>query len=96
MNTRSAALRDVVWSTAVQHGGGTPIVHRAIATLNCTTADPTYDKQLISAIYAERGRKKADGTLVYFGKSSPAVQAGVANRFRNEQADALAMLARET
>ena len=32
MNTRSRALQDVVWSTAVQHGGATSIVHRAIAT----------------------------------------------------------------
>ncbi|HEY2963541.1 MAG TPA: LysM domain-containing protein [Pyrinomonadaceae bacterium] len=95
VNTRSRALRDVVWSTAVQHGGASSIVHRAIATLNCTTSDPTYDKQLICAIYAERGRKKPDGNLAYFSKSSPNVQAGVAKRFENEQKDALAMLARE-
>lgn len=96
VNTRSVALQNVVWSTAVQHGGATPIVGRAIANLSCATSDPTYDKQLISAIYAERGRKKADGNLAYFGKSSPNVQAGVAKRFQNELADALAMLARET
>jgi murein DD-endopeptidase MepM/ murein hydrolase activator NlpD len=95
VNTRSRALQDVVWSTAVQHGGATPIIHRAIANLNCTTSDPTYDKQLICAIYAERGRKKPDGNLAYFSKSSPGVQAGVARRFRDEQADALAMLAKE-
>jgi hypothetical protein len=85
----------VVWSTAVQHGGATPIIHRAMANLSCTTSDPTYDKQLICAIYAERGRKKPDGNLAYFSKSSPGVQAGVARRFRDEQADALAMLAKE-
>lgn len=96
VNTRSFALQNVVWSTAVQHGGATPIVHRAIATLSCTTSDPTYDKQLICAIYAERGRKKPDGNLAYFGKSSPSVQAGVAKRFQNEQQDALNMLAKET
>jgi len=96
VNTRSFALQNVVWSTAVQHGGATPIVHRAIANLSCTTADPTYDKQLICAIYAERGRKKPDGNLAYFSKSSANVQAGVAKRFQNEQADALAMLAKET
>ena len=96
VNTRSGALRDVVWSTAVQHGPATPIVNRACATLSCTTSDPTYDKQLICAIYAERGRKKPDGNLAYFSKSSPSVQAGVAKRFQNEQQDALAMLAKET
>jgi len=96
VNTRSFAVQNVVWSTAVQHGGATPIVGRAIATLSCNCSDPTYDKQLICAIYAERGRKKPDGNLAYFGKSSPSVQAGVAKRFQNEQADALAMLAKET
>jgi murein DD-endopeptidase MepM/ murein hydrolase activator NlpD len=96
VNTRSFALQNVIWSTAVQHGGATSIPHRAIATLSASTSDPTYDKQLISAIYAERGRKKPDGNLAYFSKSSPNVQAGVAKRFQNEQQDALAMLAKET
>ncbi|HEY6660074.1 MAG TPA: LysM domain-containing protein [Pyrinomonadaceae bacterium] len=95
VNTRSRALQDVVWSTAVQHGGATPIVHRACTTLSCKQADPDYDKQLICAIYAERGRRKPDGNLAYFSKSSASVQTGVANRFKNELQDALAMLAKE-
>ena len=96
VNTRSFAVQNVIWSTAVQHGSATPIVHRAIATLACDCSDPSYDKQLICAIYAERGRRKPDGNLAYFGKSSASVQAGVAKRFLNEQQDALAMLAKET
>jgi len=96
INTRSRAVQDVIWSTAVQHGGGTSIVHRAITTLSCGCSDPTYDKELICAIYAERGRKKADGNLVYFSRSSPGVQASVSKRFKSEQQDALAMLAKET
>ncbi|HEV2837387.1 MAG TPA: LysM peptidoglycan-binding domain-containing protein [Pyrinomonadaceae bacterium] len=96
INTRSRALQDVIWSTAVQHGGATSIVHRAITTLSCGCSDPTYDKQLICAIYAERGRKKADGNLVYFSRSSPGVQTSVSKRFKSEQQDALAMLAKET
>ena len=95
VNTRSFAVQNAIWSTAVQHGGATPIIGRAIATLSCNCEDPTYDKQLICAIYAERGRKKPDGNLAYFGKSSPSVQAGVARRFQSEQADCLAMLAKE-
>lgn len=95
INTRSSALQNVVWSTAVQHGGGTPIVHRACASLSCKPADSQYDEQLIRAIYAERGRRKPDGNLAYFGKSSPSVQTGVANRFKSECQDALAMLAKE-
>jgi len=95
MNTRTTTLQNVVWSTAVQHGPGTPIVGRACATLSCGPSDAKYDEQLIRAIYAERGRRKPDGNLAYFGKSSPSVQQGVANRFKNELADALAMLAKE-
>ena len=95
VNSRSRALQDVVWSTAVQHGGATPIVHRACATLSCKQTDPDYDKQLICAIYAERGRQKPGGGLAYFSRSSPGVQTGVANRFKNEMQDALAMLAKE-
>ena len=95
VNTRCRALQDVIWSTAVQHGGGTPIVHRAIGNVSVSKTDPSYDEQLIRAIYAERGRKKADGNLAYFSKSSPSVQKGVANRFKKELQDALAMLAKE-
>ena len=96
VNTRSRALQDVVWSTAVQHGGGTSIVHKACSSLGCKPSDAQYDEQLIRAIYAERGRRKPDGNLAYFSRSSPSVQQGVANRFKNECQDALAMLAKET
>jgi hypothetical protein len=41
-------------------------------------ADPEFDKKLIKAIYAERGRKDAQGKLVYFSRNSPEVQKGVA------------------
>jgi len=95
VNTRCNALQNVIWSTAVQHGGATPIIHRAIAKVSVPATDPSYDEKLICAIYAERGRKKADGNLAYFSKSSPGVQKGVSNRFKSELQDALAMLAKE-
>ena len=95
INTRSRAVQDVVWSTAVQHGPGTPIVHRACASLTCKPTDANYDELLIRAIYAERGKRKADGNLAYFSRSSPSVQTGVANRFKSELQDALRMLAKE-
>lgn len=95
VNTRCRALQDVVWSTAVQHGPGTPIIHRACSSLNCKPTDANYDQLLIRAIYAERGRRKADGNLAYFSKSSASVQTGVANRFKSELQDALKMLANE-
>jgi LysM repeat protein len=90
--TRSHALQDVIWSTAVQHGPGSSIPHRALATLNVRPGDPGFDKQLIHAIYAERGRKKADGTLAHFSRNSAAVQRGVAKRFVTEERLALEML----
>lgn len=96
INTRSRALQNAVWSTAVQHGGATPIVHRACASLSCKPTDSKYDELLIRAIYAERGKRKPDGNLAYFSKSAPGVQTSVAKRFTSECQDALAMLAKES
>ena len=84
----SDAVRDAVWSTAVQHGPTSTLVIRAVKS------DPAHDRALLIALYAERGRRKADGSLLYFSKNSPAVQASVAARFRAELKDALAMLAK--
>jgi LysM repeat protein len=92
---RSRALQDAVWSTAVQHGGKCAVIRKALNNVAVGKDDPDFDKQLISAIYAERGRKRADGKLVYFPSSSPSVQKGVANRFKSEETDALRMLAEE-
>jgi LysM repeat protein len=95
VDTRSRTLQDVVWSVSVQHGGATPIIHRAIAALGATIVTSDFDRQLITAIYAERGRKNAEGNLAYFSNSRKDVQEGVANRFQNELLDALKMLAEE-
>jgi murein DD-endopeptidase MepM/ murein hydrolase activator NlpD len=95
VNSRSRALQDAVWSTAVQHGGATPIVHRACAKVTRGLTDPKYDEELIRAIYGERGKKKPDGNLAYFSGNSASVQKGVAIRFKSELQDALAMLAKE-
>jgi LysM repeat protein len=96
VTTRSAALQDVVWSTAVQHGPNSPVVHRAFAVLRNQGGQnanaPDFDRALIKAIYAERGRRDAEGKLVYFAKNSPAVQDGVAKRFVREEREALRML----
>ena len=92
ITTRSHALQDVIWSTAVQHGGGSSIVHRAMARVSVGPDDPAFDAKLISAIYAERGKKNGAGVLVNFSRNSPKVQQGVANRFKQEEKDALNML----
>jgi LysM domain/Glycosyl hydrolase family 46 len=93
--TRSNALQDVIWSTAVQHGPGNSIAHRALAAVGVGPDSPDFDKKFITAIYAERGRKMPDGRLAYFSRNSQSVQNGVARRFRDELRDALQMLADE-
>lgn len=96
IDKRSFALRNVIWSTAVQHGPGTAIVHRALKNLldggEMNVADPEFDRNLIRAIYAERGRKNAQGNLAYFPRNSRAVQQGVARRFTDEEKDALKLV----
>lgn len=83
---RSAALRDVLWSTGVQHGGNTDVVARAIARLG-RPASQISDEELIQAIYEERRTR--------FGSSTQGVQAAVQNRFTEEQSRALTMLQTE-
>jgi murein DD-endopeptidase MepM/ murein hydrolase activator NlpD len=86
LDARGDAVRDAAWSTAVQHGPTTDVIVKAIH------GGKPDDRTLLNAIYAERGRKGANGKLVRFSKASPAVQKGVAQRFRDELKDALAML----
>ena len=98
IDSRSDALKDVVWSTSVQHGPNTRVIERAVAALKGSSpvlkpTDPDYDRQLIIAIYAERGRRNSDGSLAYFSKNSQNVQKGVPNRLEHQQKDALAELA---
>ncbi len=96
---RSFALQNVVWSTAVQHGAQTPILSLVVGKFDFggyKGAANELDGLVIEAIYAERGRKLPDGRLVYFTKCSAQVQASVAQRFVDEQRDALQMLAKES
>ena len=93
--TCSHALQDVIWSTAVQHGPGTNVPGVALRNIKTRPGAPSFDSDFIKAIYGERGRKNPNGSLARFGRNSPKVQQGVAQRFRDEQRDALAMLAQE-
>ena len=79
---RSGALRDVIWSTAVQHGAKTNVITGVIAEHGALP-----DAELIPLIYQERRTR--------FGSSTAAVRASVMRRFDSEQAEALRML-RET
>lgn len=95
LSTRSHALQDVIWSTAVQHGPSGNVVVEALKKVGVAPSDGGFDKELIMAIYAERGRRRADGALAHFSRNSKPVQDGVAARFRHELKDALEMLAAE-
>lgn len=81
----SPAMREVIWSTAVQHGpaGAARIFDRA-DDLSGKPTDPAYERKLISNVYKLRAGQ--------FGSSTQAVQAAVQNRFRQEKNLALNML----
>lgn len=86
----SPALREVIWSTAVQHGvtGAANIFERASSRLHTLNPDSPevrlVEKDLIEAVYAERGKR--------FTGSSPAVRSSVQQRFAEELQVALALV----
>lgn len=77
----SWALKNVLWSTSVQHGAS-----GAVNIFKTVGLDRS-ERDLIIAIYDERS--KVDK---YFYSSSKEVQAAVKKRFENEKNDALKML----
>lgn len=67
-----SALKDVIWSTAVQHGPNTPIIEQALRAVPATATE----EDVIRKIYELRwsgGRG--------FANSTPAVKQSVYNRF---------------
>jgi hypothetical protein len=90
---RSAALRDAVWSVAVQHGPNTDIIVTAVKPLikDAKLEDVT-DEAILRAVYAERGRKDKDGKLIHFRRVSDDLIPALTRRFENELKDALEML----
>ncbi len=84
-NSLSPAMREVIWSTAVQHGpaGAARIFDRA-DDLSGRPEDAAYERKLISNVYKIRAGQ--------FGSSTSQVRAAVRNRFREEQQLALNML----
>jgi type VI secretion system (T6SS) spike protein VgrG3 len=96
LEERSHTLRDVAWSTAVQHGAGNKIFQRALEKpVQENRLKQLTDREIIELVYEERGRVDSNGVSVYFSRSSPEVQKSVRNRFKNEMQDALKDLASE-
>lgn len=81
----SAAMREVIWSTAVQHGpaGAARIFARA-DDMSGKATDAAYERKLIDNVYSVRAGQ--------FGSSSRKVRAAVQSRFRQEKQLALNML----
>jgi hypothetical protein len=87
---QSAALQEVLWSTAVQHGprGAARIFSRAIGKGEASGAGATqFEQKLIDNVYSARGRQ--------FGGSSARVASAVKRRFEEEKNLALGMLKSE-
>lgn len=80
----SPAMREVVWSTAVQHGpnGAARIFEQADGMSG--KADASYERKLITNVYNIR--------VGQFGSSSSQVRESVRNRFNQEKQLALKML----
>jgi LysM repeat protein len=93
LDKRSRTLRDVLWSTAVQHKKWTPtIFQRALAGKDVSKMS---DAEIIRAVYAERGKRDSDGRVAYFKGNSARTQESVARRFVREEKAAQQMLQAE-
>lgn len=86
----SPTMREVLWSTAVQHGpeGAKRLFGRAVDRIRTAGGDPADEKKLIDTVYNLRKGQ--------FASSTPGVQAAVRNRFDDERRQALAMLKQQT
>lgn len=83
---RSYALREVLWSTAVQHGpgGAERIFTQAIEKAEAMPSGQDFDKAVIEEVYRIRGQK--------FFRHNKRVREAVQSRFREEKTMAIALL----
>lgn len=85
--TRSPALKELLYSTAIQFGSGS----LGLSALGNVTAGMS-DTDIINASYD----KKISDYKNFFKSSSPSVQESVKNRFINERNDVLALVGSNT
>ncbi len=94
LDARADALRDAVWSTAVQHGRASRLLVEALAEADAEAArgGAEHDRALVAAIY----RHRAAYVRALAARSSEAVRQTLMNvverRYPDELAVALAML----
>lgn len=93
LDSRHAAVRDAVWSVAVQHGGAAGILVAAVERTDAklSRSDAGYDRGLVEAIYAERARYVLDVARRSGASARQTLQSIVRNRYPAELASALAM-----
>lgn len=85
MDSLSAAMREVIWSTAVQHGpAGAARIFAQADNMSGKASDASYERKLINNVYTLRAGQ--------FGSSSSQVRDAVRSRFRQERQLALNML----
>lgn len=86
MNSLPAPVREVLWSTSVQHGptGASRLIAKAIDKLAANAEGKGFPADLVKEIYGERNGQ--------FSSSTERVQKSVANRFQQEQNMVLSML----
>ncbi len=77
----SNSFKNVVWSTAVQHGPNTNVISKVINKLGIKPDSPENEKKIIEAIYKERKTR--------FVSSTAAIRQSVCNRFDKEMELAL-------
>lgn len=81
----SPAMREVIWSTAVQHGpGGAARIFARADDLSGKPTEASYERKLINNVYNVRAGQ--------FGSSTRQVREAVQSRFRQEKQLALSML----
>jgi hypothetical protein len=81
----SPVMREVIWSTAVQHGpAGAARIFDKADNMSGKPVDPGYERKLIQNVYALRAGQ--------FGSSDENIQAAVGRRFVREKMLALNML----
>lgn len=81
----SAAMREVIWSTAVQHGpAGAARIFAKADDLSGKAGDASYERKMINNVYSVRAGQ--------FGSSTNKVRQAVRNRFKEEKQLALQML----
>jgi hypothetical protein len=88
VSKRGRGLQEAIWSTATAMGGNWKGIQRSLGGMDLSKAS---DEDIIKALYAERGKRDAGGGLAYYRKSDSRVQASMARRLENEQADVLAL-----